>query len=101
MQKIGVRWIHLILIFTFLFLGCGENSDGSDKSTYSSCSITSSEAVWAEDRAEDINQCWDGVDYEERSLALDWCRKKVANYMSRYVVGHTVEFEVRSTNCPQ
>ena len=96
MKKIGG-----IIIFIFLFLGCGENSDGSDKSTYSSCSITSSKAVWAEDRAEDISQCWDGVDYKEKSLALDWCRKKVANYMSRYVVGHTIEFEVKSTNCPR
>jgi len=97
MKKIGG-----IIILTFLFLGCGENSDGSDKSTYSSCSIKESGAVWAEDRAEDINQCWDGVNYEEKSLALDWCRKKVADYMGKkYVVGHSISFEVKSTNCPE
>ena len=96
-----MKKISTAIIFIFLLQGCGENSDGSDKSTYSSCSITSSEAVWAEDRAEDISQCWDGVDIEEKSLALDWCRKKVTHYMSKYVFGHNVSLEVKSTNCPQ
>jgi len=91
-------------IFIGIFLlsvGCGENSDGSDKSTYSSCSIVSSSAVLAADRARDVSQCWDGVDYRERSLAMDWCAKKVNRYMARYIVGHDIQYQVSSTNCPK
>lgn len=81
--------------------GGGENSDGSKSSTYSSCSITSSDAILASDRANDLQQCWDGVDYEEQNLALDWCRQKVSDYISSsYIFGHAVQFQVASTNCP-
>jgi len=91
-------------IFIGIFLlsvGCGENSDGSDKSTYSSCSIISSSALLASDRGKDVSQCWDGVDYRERSLARDWCAKQVSRYMARYIVGHDVQYQVSSTNCPK
>ena len=49
----------------FLLSGCVENSDGSDPRTYSSCNITESSAVFASDRARDVSQCWDGVNYLE------------------------------------
>lgn len=89
-------------VLALSLVGCGaENSDGSDATTYSSCSITDSEAVFAGDRATDVSQCWDGVNYEEKSLAQDWCEQKVNNYMaSQYTFGHSVEYRVASTNCP-
>jgi len=90
-----------IIVLTFLLLGCGENSDGSDKSTYSSCSITSSNALLSSDRATDVSQCWDGVNYREKNLAMDWCGKLVNNYMSRYSDGHGIKYKVASTNCPE
>lgn len=81
--------------------GGGDNSDGSKASTYSSCSITKSQALLASDRANDVKQCWDGVDYKEQNLALNWCQQKVSAYIdSAYIFGHSVEFEVASTNCP-
>lgn len=93
----------LIATSVVLFLaGCNEeNSDGSDKTTYSSCSITDSQAVFASDRANDVAQCWDGVDYGEESAARTWCADKVSTYISEnYTVGHSVEYQVASTNCP-
>ena len=90
-----------ILICSLALTSCGgENSDGSSKSTYSSCSITESHAILASDKARDVSQCWDGVNYKEKSLALDWCSKKVNTYMGRYVFGHTIKYQVTSTNCP-
>lgn len=80
--------------------GCSENSDGSDATTYSSCSITESSALLASDRANDVSQCWDGVDYKEQSLALDWCGVQANTYMARYIVGHDIKYVVSSTNCP-
>lgn len=89
-------------VLALTLIGCGgENSDGSDATTYSSCSITDSEAVFSGDRATDVSQCWDGVDYEEKSLAQDWCEQKVNNYIaSQYTFGHSVQYRVASTNCP-
>ena len=84
-----------------LLVGCGENSDGSSKNTYSSCSIISSKALLASDRARDVSQCWDGVNYREKSLAMDWCSKNVNSYMGKYNLGHDVEYQATSTNCPK
>jgi hypothetical protein len=89
-----------ILICSLFVASCVENSDGSDATTYSSCSITSSGATFASDRARDVSQCWDGVDYEEKSLALSWCGEKVNTYMGRYIFGHSIQYVVSSTNCP-
>ena len=90
-----------VLVCSLAVAACGGNSDGSDATTYSSCTITQSQALLASDRAADVNQCWDGVDYEEKSLALNWCKDKVSTYIgNRYVFGHTVEYQVSSTNCP-
>lgn len=81
--------------------GGGDNSDGSKSSTYSSCTITKSDALLAGDRSKDLQQCWDGVDYEEKNLAMNWCRQKVTQYIAdEYIAGHSVEYEVASTNCP-
>ena len=92
----------LLCAASLMIAGCNvENSDGSDKRTYSSCSITESEALFASDRARDVAQCWDGVNYEEKSLALNWCSKKVNEYMGQhYTFGHTIKYQVASTNCP-
>lgn len=91
----------LAAAFVLFLTGCNENSDGSDKTTYSSCSITDSQAIFAGDRANDVAQCWDGVDYKEKSTAQSWCAEKVSTYIStRYTFGHSVEYQVASTNCP-
>lgn len=90
------------MISSLSIISCSpENSDGSDPTTYSSCSITSSSALFASDRALDVSQCWDGVDYKEKSLALSWCAELVNTYISeQYILGHSVEYTVASTNCP-
>lgn len=95
---------RLLFIFVLSVLtacdGGSENSDGSSKSTYSSCRISSSEALLASDRERDLDQCWDGVEYEEQNLAMDWCDTKVSAYMdANYAFGHSIEYEVASTNC--
>jgi hypothetical protein len=92
----------LILAFSLTTISCSsENSDGSDATTYSSCDITSSSAIFASDRELDVSQCWDGVNFEEKSLALSWCAELVNTYISdRYLIGHAVEYQVASTNCP-
>jgi len=95
-------------IFLALFLvgitGCGgENSDGSDKLTYSSCKITSSSALLASDREHDLSQCWNasGSGYEGQGDAQQWCEKQVNSYIAnRYVFGHSVVYGVESTYCP-
>jgi len=96
--------LNKILMSVSVLLLCSactpSNSDGSDATTYSSCSITESSALFAADRASDVSQCWDGKNYEERSLALDWCSTEVNSYMSRYTLGHSIEYQVTSTNCP-
>ena len=96
MQKV------FILAVCILVTSCGSvNSDGSDATTYTSCSITSSEALLAGDRASDVAQCWDGLDYKEKSLALTWCTQQVTTYIgARYIFGHAVQYTVASTNCP-
>jgi hypothetical protein len=96
--------VLLLALSALTLASCGgaENSDGSKRYTYSSCSITDSGAVLASDRAKDMRQCWDGVNYEEQSTAMRWCGQKVSSYISReYTFGHSVEYLVASTNCPQ
>jgi hypothetical protein len=94
-----IRFIVTALLVLPLLISC-TNSDGSDPTTYSSCSITSSSALFASDRARDVRQCWDGVSYEERSLAMNWCAAKVNSYMGRYIFGHSIQYQLASTNCP-
>ena len=97
-----MREVIILMILILVMGGVEEskNSDGSEKTTYSSCSITSSEAILMSDRTNDNNQCWDGVNYKEYSLADDWCKGKVYNYMnSRYSIGHKIEYRISSTNC--
>ena len=91
-----------ILALCVLLVSCkSKNSDGSDATTYTSCSITSSEALFAGDRKSDVSQCWDGVNYKEKSKAMNWCTEKVNSYIGgRYVFGHGVKYQVASTNCP-
>lgn len=92
------------LSFCALVAGCGgsENSDGSKASTYSSCTVTKTASSLPANQASDLAQCWDGVDYKEKNLALDWCAGKVSTYIAnRYpILGATLEYQVASTNCP-
>lgn len=91
-----------ILTAIFSLSACGSNDDGSSKSTYSSCKITSSSALLASDRDHDLKQCWNagGNGYESRGDAVQWCTRQVNSYISnRYIFGHTVEFSAESTYC--
>lgn len=92
-----------VLFVTVVLSACGgTNDDGSSKSTYSSCKITKSEALFAEDRDQDLKQCWNaaGNGYESQGDALQWCERQVNSYIaSKYLVGHTVQYAVESTNC--
>ncbi|NMM42807.1 hypothetical protein [Pseudoalteromonas arctica] len=93
----------LILSTIFALSACGgSNDDGSSKSTYSSCKITSSQALFAADRDNDLKQCWNagGNGYESQGDAMQWCEKQVNAYIAnQYLVGHTVSYAVESTNC--
>jgi hypothetical protein len=93
----------LILSFALLLSACGSNDDGSSKSTYSSCKIISSEALFASDRNNDLSQCWNasGNGYESQGDALQWCEQQVNAYIAdTYIFGHTVTYAVESTYCP-
>jgi hypothetical protein len=98
-----MKKIFFVLVLAGL-AGCGgSNSDGSSKSTYSSCKITSSNALFATDREHDLSQCWNasGSGYESQGDAQQWCEKQVNTYIAnRYVIGHTVAYGVESTYCP-
>ena len=94
----------LILSFALVLSACGgSNDDGSSKSTYSSCKIISSEALFAEDRDSDLSQCWNagGNGYESQGDAMQWCEQQVNAYVANtYLFGHTVAYAAESTNCP-
>lgn len=106
-----MKKISLILAAGIFLISCGsgedgspnspKNSDGSLKRTYSSCRISHSEALLASDRANDTNQCWNasGSGFDNQGQAMEWCEKKAANYMSKYIVGHSYRYEVKSTYC--
>lgn len=93
----------LLILTTVLALSaCGSNDDGSSKSTYSSCKITSSNALFAGDRESDLSQCWNagGDGYESQGDAMQWCEKQVNAYIANnYLLGHSVVYAVESTNC--
>lgn len=93
----------LILSAILTLSACdGSNDDGSSKYTYSSCKITSSKALFASDRNNDLKQCWNagGNGYESQGDAMQWCERQVNAYIAnQYLVGHTVIYSVESTNC--
>jgi len=84
-----------------LLSGCVENSDGSDPTTYSSCSIEESYASNLEDQARDYKTCWDGVNYKEKNLATQWCKKNITTYRARHHANYSIKYAVNSTNCPR
>ena len=96
--------ILLISCASLALIGCNvKNEDGSDKSTYSSCKIVSSEALFSSDRVNDLSQCWnaEGDGYSSKGDALQWCERTVNEYMdNRYIFGHSVTFAIESTYCP-
>ena len=92
----------LILSTIFVISACGTNEDGSSKFTYSSCKITSTDALFSSDRNKDLLQCWnaDGNGYESKGDAMQWCERTVNTYMSNnYIFGHSISYAVESTNC--
>lgn len=97
--------VMALVSMCFLATGCFESDESNHshdrwKSTYSSCQITYSDAVYSKDRSTDLRQCWDGVDYRSESRALDWCGNMVNDYMTRrYTFGHTVEYRVSASYC--
>ena len=93
----------IILSFALVLSACGTNEDGSSASTYSSCKITSSEAIFSSDRTNDLSQCWtaSGDGYESQGDAMQWCQDKVDTYISNnYIFGHSVSYAIESTYCP-
>lgn len=102
-----------IFLFASLLASCGgddkssaskisgsKGSDG-DVSTYDTCQITQSNALFASDRSADLSQCWSIKPTRDQTNALSQCRALVSNYIgNRYVVGHSVEYSVASTSCP-
>lgn len=98
-----MKRIILASVAVALF-GCGgSNSDGSSKSTYSSCKITQSSALLASDRDRDLKQCWNapGKGYESMGDAMQWCESQINAYIANtYLVGHNVTYVAESTYCP-
>lgn len=97
-----MKKIIIILAASLLSACGGSNSDGSLKTTYSSCKITKSSALLASDRNNDLSQCWNasGIGYESKGDAIQWCAKRVNSYMSaNYLIGHSINYAVESTYC--
>ena len=94
----------LVVSFVVVLSACGSNDDGSSKSTYSSCKITSSSVFLAGDRDSDLSQCWNasGDGYEGKGDALQWCEKQVNAYVADNYnfITPTIEYAVESTYCP-
>lgn len=98
-----MKYVTYLLIALYI-TGCAENEDGSSKSTYSSCKITSSQALFLSDRVNDLEQCWNAPEngYESQGDAMQWCEKKVTEYLAdEYIFGHAVSYQIESTYCPQ
>lgn len=110
-----MRLINLFL--PLLIVGCGaDSSSGSSNITnnnnnsvipnmeYKSCKIINSGAIFDEDVAHDLKQCWnpkEGVSYTSKYDALQWCAREVNQYMSdRYIFGHSITYAVETTPCP-
>ena len=93
----------LMIPICLSLLSCLDNEDGSNRSTYSSCKIISSQALFNSDREKDLSQCWNapGDGYSTEADAKQWCSREVAGYLAdAYLFGHTVEYAVESTYCP-
>ena len=98
-----IRTLAVLCLSLFVSACVNENDDGSKKSTYSSCKITSSSALFSADRENDLKTCWNAPDdgYESKGDAIQWCEGKVSSYIAdRYLFGHSVVYAVESTYCP-
>ncbi len=81
----------MILITIATLNGC--DSDTVD--AYNVCRITSSGAILATDRANDLQQCWNGLGIKNKHKALSACEQLASKYIaSKYLVGHAVEVQV-------
>jgi hypothetical protein len=93
-----------ILLCAFLLTGCGGSGSGGsdgDASTYDTCEITQSDALFASDRAKDTSQCWSIKPTEDQTNALNQCKVLVNDYIANeYTFGHSVKYLVGSTSCP-
>lgn len=90
-----------ILMLALGLAACGgdDSSDG-DASTYDTCRITDSDALFADDRANDISQCWKISSTSDKNKALAACSSLVTAYIAdEYLIGHSVEYSVASSSC--
>jgi hypothetical protein len=92
----------LIPVMTILLSACGgEGGSDGDASTYDTCQITQSSALFSADRAKDVSQCWTIRATEDKNNALAQCETLASNYIAReYMVGHSVDYQVSSSSCP-
>lgn len=92
---------HASIFMAAAFLSaCGEGGGDGKASTYDTCRITASSALFASDRANDLRQCWSIVPTKNSTNALAQCQAKVNAYMNRYVFGHEISYAVSSSTCP-
>lgn len=85
-----------------LLTACGGDSSSDGKaSTYDTCRITDSAALFASDRANDLAQCWTITSTSNQQNAQAQCSTLVSSYIaSEYLFGHAVEYAVSSSSCP-
>lgn len=92
----------LIPACVLLLTACGGDSSSDGKaSTYDTCRITDSSALFASDRANDIAQCWTISSTSDQQNAIAQCSSLVSSYIaSEYLIGHSVQYSVSSSSCP-
>ncbi|OPX27182.1 MAG: hypothetical protein B1H07_02180 [Campylobacteraceae bacterium 4484_166] len=75
-------FLNILIVSSFLFVGCGSDDDKStyNKSTYTTCKITNSTALLAENRERDERQCWSDGSQTDKTKALTWCTNKAYDY---------------------
>lgn len=90
-----------IFLATTLLSACGEGGSDGQASTYDTCRITQSSALFAADRAKDVSQCWRIQSTSDQQNALSQCGTLTSNYISKeYIFGHTVDYSISSSSCP-
>ena len=100
--KNKMKKILILSAFIFLTACSDSNKDGSSKSSYSSCKIISSEALYAKDRDNDLKQCWnaEGAGFASQGDTLQWCERQVNSYVAnQHTFGHSVKYAIESTYC--
>ena len=93
---------NILFTLCLALAACGGGEDDSKPaaSTYNSCRISSSQAFFASDRANDLAQCWSITQTTDKTNALTQCSVLTSKYMTRYISGHSYEYIVSSSACP-